>query len=138
MEMLVSTCQVTEIEEVILLKVGDKRYSIRVSEKGWSKDLKIKLLNWENRQVEVEESVSESRSTVGLDSENFSENSNGIEGEGESSVISIINSLDRASEDVANMGLAIDKVLTSKEKYKRDRSRRKEKENGVLSCEEKI
>ncbi|KAB2065219.1 hypothetical protein ES319_A09G075800v1 [Gossypium barbadense] len=175
-------------------------------------------------QLEVEESVSESRSAIELDPENFSEDCNGIEGEEEAGGNSNVKSLDRASEDIVNMGLAIvlgpggsaigqgnieedvgflnifglsggkllylmveqlssfksyvpdfrgrafyqeieddllnsirsrkkkkqfnkkicsmreiqDKVLTSKEKQKRDKIRRKEKDKGVPRCDEKI
>ncbi|KAK5803291.1 hypothetical protein PVK06_030936 [Gossypium arboreum] len=216
MEMLISVGQMSKIEEVILLEVGNKRYPISVSEKGWSEDLNINMSNWESRQKEVEESVSESRSAIELDPENFSEEEAG----GNSNV----KSLDRASEDIVNMGLAIvlgpggsaigqgnieedigflnivglsggkllnsmveqlssfksyvldfrgrafykeieddllnsirsrkkkkqfnkkicsmreiqDKVLTSKEKQKRDKIRRNEKDKGVPRCDEKI
>ncbi|KAH1114712.1 hypothetical protein J1N35_008090 [Gossypium stocksii] len=78
MGLLVLVSRVSKIEEVVLLEVEDKRYPIRVSEQGWSKDLNINLSNRESRQrescqVEVKESVSESRSAIGLEPEIFSE-----------------------------------------------------------------
>ncbi|PPR87864.1 hypothetical protein GOBAR_AA32825 [Gossypium barbadense] len=179
--------QMSKIEEVILLEVGNKRYPISVSEKGWSEDLNINMSNWESRR-RLKKAYC-----------------NGIEGEEEAGGNSNVKSLDRASEDIVNMGLAIvlgpggsaigqgnieedvgflnifglsgdfrgrafyqeieddllnsirsrkkkkqfnkkicsmreiqDKVLTSKEKQKRDKIRRKEKDKGVPRCDEKI
>ncbi|KAH1090639.1 hypothetical protein J1N35_017896 [Gossypium stocksii] len=66
-EMLILISQVQKIEEIVLLEVGDVRFSVCVREKGWSEESKHNFLQKEGRQMVADESVSESESAIGLE-----------------------------------------------------------------------
>ncbi|KAK5845665.1 hypothetical protein PVK06_001866 [Gossypium arboreum] len=48
-EMLISITQLKKVEEVVLLEVGDIKFSVSVREKGWSKESKNISSNMESR-----------------------------------------------------------------------------------------
>ncbi|KAK5813390.1 hypothetical protein PVK06_028840 [Gossypium arboreum] len=126
-------------------EVGDVRFSVSVREKGWSEESKNKFSQKERSQVVANESVSESESAIGLESEKL-QNGNRIistdiikekvienesvgeycqkmlwklnEGDHDALNVGILteddfgacrlnSGMDRACEGVANMGLAL-------------------------------
>ncbi|KAH1091893.1 hypothetical protein J1N35_019150 [Gossypium stocksii] len=139
-EMLISISQPQKLDEIVLLEVGDVRYSVNIKERGWSEE----QMNEKIMGMAVE-SVSESKSGIGVESEkgaagiqndwlegvkekvfeNVSDGKNcqkvlGEFNEGDNIAVGMggvlsedlgagqINSgLDRAREDVVNMGLAL-------------------------------
>ncbi|PPR92572.1 hypothetical protein GOBAR_AA28098 [Gossypium barbadense] len=66
-EMLISISQVQKLDEII--RGGDVRFSVSVREKGWSEESKNNFSQKEKSQVVADESMSESKSVIGLESE---------------------------------------------------------------------
>lgn len=60
MEILVSVKRMEPIEDMVVLEVGDNKFSVRVKEKGWSESTENGVKN-----KEVVEGISESESVIG-------------------------------------------------------------------------
>ncbi|KAK5818716.1 hypothetical protein PVK06_023660 [Gossypium arboreum] len=125
-EMLISISQVKKIDEMVLLEVGDVRFPVSVREVGWSEDIKNNVLKKPSNQAVVDESVLESEPTFGVEPEKGLDGTRIVSSESimENAIenvnrkchkksevdvwVSRPNSgMDRAYEDVANMGLVL-------------------------------
>ncbi|PPR98008.1 hypothetical protein GOBAR_AA22653 [Gossypium barbadense] len=118
-EMLISISQVQKLDEIVLLEVGEVRFPVSIREKGWSEVHKIKdslskkgkIQGWllkvkkviENERagkkcqkvlVEFNEGNNDAVSVGGLAGDNLGADGNN-------------SGLDRAREDVVNMGLTL-------------------------------
>ncbi|PPR91026.1 hypothetical protein GOBAR_AA29661 [Gossypium barbadense] len=77
-EMLISITQLKKVEEVVLLEVGDIKFPVSVREKEWSEESKNISSKMESQQEVADESVSESESVIGLESENSPEGNRNV------------------------------------------------------------
>ncbi|PPR86359.1 hypothetical protein GOBAR_AA34326 [Gossypium barbadense] len=58
-DMLLSITKVQKLDEIVLLEVGDVRFSVSVRKKGWSEESINNFLKKESHQMVADESVSE-------------------------------------------------------------------------------
>ncbi|KAK8317082.1 hypothetical protein V6Z11_A13G083800 [Gossypium hirsutum] len=120
-EMMISISQVQMLNKVSLLEVGDVRFSIRIKERGWYTKEAIQNSPNSNEILESE----------GWD---FSQE---VEEEF-SNVIRSRRKKKQFNKRISSMRKIQDRVLSSKEKQKRDQSKRKGKSNEELRREDKV
>lgn len=78
MEMLILIKQQMKMEEIVNLEVGKDAFSIRVREKGWSESTVKRFMNEEYHREVVDESISESESTIGRVTKKLQEGSRNV------------------------------------------------------------